>query len=430
MRTAALSAVATVLALPSAASAATVTLDIERRHGTEFGRVLFKAEAGERNSVTIKDSSNGLTFHDDSNSVHARGDCEQVNARTALCPMTEDGAKVNLGNRDDAAKVFGFTSVLGGSGDDDLRGSDGTNFLDGQSGADRLTGRDGDDQLIAGPGSDHVLGGRGDDELIDGETDARAAADVFFGGASRDTRDADRGDLISYSARKHALEIRLSQGRARTPDGDVLDSLESVTGGSGNDRIVGDPDDNWLTGGGGNDYLQGRHGNDNLHGGGGSDTLAGGPDADGLSGDAGKDWVNGQWDDDYLVANDGSAERVNCNLGFDTARVTRIDKLVDCEIADSRPLLIRVRPEISRDTATFQVACVRHKGCSATLELNGPKGQDFGSGSFTDLPNDPEAFSPVTVQLTEAAVEALATGVIVQVAHGQNGGYRAFMQSD
>jgi Ca2+-binding RTX toxin-like protein len=429
MRTAALSAVATLLALPSAASAATVTVDIERRHGTEFGRVLFKAEAGERNAVTIKDSSDGLTFHDDSNPVRARGDCEQLNARTALCPMTEDGAKVDLGNRDDGAKVFGLTSVLGGSGDDDLRGSDGTNFLDGQSGADRLTGRGGDDRLIAGPGSDNVLGGNGDDELIDGETDARAAADVFLGGASRDTRGSDRGDLISYSTRKRALEIRLSQGRERTPDGDVLQSVESVTGGSGNDRIVGDPDDNWLSGGGGNDYLQARHGADNLHGDAGNDKLAGGPDADGLSGGAGKDWFNGQFADDFFFANDAHAERVNCNLGFDTARVTRIDKVVDCELAISLTRHVRVKPEISADTATFQVSC-RGSGCDGTLELNGPKGQDFGSASFSDLPDDPETFSPVTVELTPAAVEALAMGVIVQVAHGQNGGYRAFMQSD
>jgi hypothetical protein len=35
----------------------------------------------------------------------------------------------------------------------------------------------------------------------------------------------------------------------------------------------------------------------------------------------------------------------------------------------------------------------------------------------------------VTVDLTAAAVEALAGGVIVQVAHGEAGGYRAFMQS-
>jgi len=35
----------------------------------------------------------------------------------------------------------------------------------------------------------------------------------------------------------------------------------------------------------------------------------------------------------------------------------------------------------------------------------------------------------VTVTLTDAAVEALAEGVVVQVLHSETGGYRAFMQT-
>jgi Ca2+-binding RTX toxin-like protein len=424
-------AVAVALLLPSPASAAIATVDTERRQGTTFGRVIFKGQAGERNLVTITEPAGDLLFHDEANPVHARGDCEQVNARTARCPLTEDGAEVRLGNGDDRADVVGVIGVFGGSGDDLLRGSGGFNSLHGQGGADRLIGKGGDDSLTAGPGSDTVLGGRGDDDLIDGETDARGTADVFRGGASRDTEQSDRGDLISYSMRNRALEIRLSQGRARTPDGDVLQSLESVTGGAGNDRIVGDRDDNWLSGGGGKDYLQARHGADNLHGDGGNDRLAGGPDDDGLAGDAGRDRFDGHGDDDFLIANDSFAERVVCNLGrFDVARVTRIDTVDGCEIATSLTMRLRVRPEISGDTATFQVACGRLGGCSGTLELNGPAGQDFGSSSFADLPDDPETFSPVTVELTAAAVEALVEGVIVQVAYGETGGFRAFMQSE
>jgi len=417
-----------LLVLPSVASAAIVTADTELRHGALFGPVKFKASAGERNVLTVTQANGQLRFHDNSNPVVAQGDCDQVDVHTATCPVTENFASVRLANRDDETKVEGRVFAFGGSGDDVLRGSRGADILHGQSDADRLIGKGGSDRLTAGPGSDTVLGGGGDDDLIDGETDTRPFADVFRGGRSRDTAGSDRGDLISYSMRERALEIRLSQGRD-TPDGDVLNSLESVEGGSGNDRVVGDFDDNWLQGNGGKDRLDGRHGDDTVTGGSGDDDVRGGPDDDLVSGDAGHDRFNGQGDDDMFIANDSVAERIKCNLGFDTARVTRIDKLVDCEVASSDPLFIRVRPEISGDTATFLVACQQLNGCDGTLQLSGPDGQDFGRGTFNDLPDDPETFSPVMVNLTDAAVEALAAGVVVQVAHGDTGGYKAFMQS-
>jgi Ca2+-binding RTX toxin-like protein len=421
-------ALTALLVLPSVASAARVTADTEQRQGALFGPVSFYASAGERNALTITQADSQLRFHDDANPVIAQGDCDQVDVHTATCPVTENFAKVRLANRDDRATVEGRIFVFGGSGDDVLRGSRSADILHGQSDADRLIGKGGGDRLTAGPGSDIVLGGGGDDDLIDGETDTRAFADVFRGGRSRDTAGSDRGDLISYSLRERALEIRLSQGR-RAPDGDVLSNLESIMGGSGNDRIVGDLDDNSLEGNGGKDRLDGRHGDDTVAGGSGDDDVRGGPGDDIVSGGAGHDRFNGQGDDDMFIANDSVAERIKCNLGFDTARVTRIDKLVDCEVASSDPLFIRVRPEISGDTATFLVACQQLNGCDGTLQLSGPGGQDFGRGTFNDLPDDPETFSPVTINLTDPAVEALAAGVIVQVAHGDTGGYRAFMQS-
>src|SRR5687768_15222549 len=94
---------AALLIVPSAASAATATADIERRQGAPFGPVTFKAANGEVNRVTVTVANGRLRFHDDRNRVRAKGDCEQVNARTAICPFTEDIAKVKLGNRGDRA---------------------------------------------------------------------------------------------------------------------------------------------------------------------------------------------------------------------------------------------------------------------------------------------------------------------------------------
>src|SRR5688500_16553887 len=124
---------AALLILPSAASAATATADVERRQGATFGPVVFKAAKGEVNRVTVSTQNGRRRFHDDANRVDARGDCEHVNAMTVICPFTEDIAEVRLGNRNDSAKAENLVEVLGGSGADRLRGSGGVDMLDGQA---------------------------------------------------------------------------------------------------------------------------------------------------------------------------------------------------------------------------------------------------------------------------------------------------------
>jgi uncharacterized repeat protein (TIGR01451 family) len=60
-------------------------------------------------------------------------------------------------------------------------------------------------------------------------------------------------------------------------------------GAAGNDRIVGNAQDEVICGRGGNDRLFGRRGSDRLNGGSGSDLLVGGPGKDRLIGGFGKD---------------------------------------------------------------------------------------------------------------------------------------------
>jgi Ca2+-binding RTX toxin-like protein len=425
-----------VLALPFAASAATVTADIERRQGTPFGPVTFTAAPGEMNVVSVEATNRGMRFHD-LNALTARGDCEQVNARTALCPFSEDIATLRLGNLGDRAKVEGLVRVLGGSGFDVLRGSSGADILNGQGGGDVLRGLDDDDFLTGGRGEDALFGGGGDDDLIDGESDRRAATDIYRGGPSRDTAGADRGDQIFYTKRDRALNIDLLRGKnpnlpgsvMKGAEGDDIQGLESVAGGSGDDRLRGDGDDNQLEGNGGDDLLNGRSGNDIVMGGNGVDRLKGDTGGDVLWGDGGDDaLLSAGRQDDLIILSDEHAEVASCGSGSDTVRATRLDTVgSDCELASSGSLHVRVQPAINGNEATFRVACQRLGGCSGTLTLIGPNGEDFGSGSFSDLPDDPQTFSDVSVALTPAAVEALQTSVVVQVAHGSEGGYRALM---
>jgi Ca2+-binding RTX toxin-like protein len=417
-----------LLALPSAASAATATADTQKRHGTTFGPVTFKAAPGETNDLVVTQANGRLRFHERLQLVEAKGDCEQVNDKTVSCPVTEDIAKVKLGDRGDIAEVEGLVEVFGGKGPDVLKGSQGFDDLNGQGGADELSGKRTGDELNGGPGKDVVGGGGGDDDLIDGEKDGHAAKDSYSGGSDRDTAGSDRGDMIIYASRDKALEINLATDKV--PAGDELGDIESAEGGSAGDFLKGDAGENHLVGGGGADRLRSGDGDDVVDGSRGADDLSGDYGDDLLNGGTGADEFNGGAGNDSLIADDNVGESVECGSGpGDLARSTGADTLEGCEIANSDPLYFKVQPKISGGTATFRVACQQLGGCSGSLSLTGPAGENFGSGTFADLPDDPQTFSPVTVDLTGEGVAALAGGVVVTVLHSETGGYKAFMQA-
>ena len=147
-------------------------------------------------------------------------------------------------------------NVIGGSGNDFIAATTGANVLDGGNGNDTLYGLSGDDTLIGSAGHDILRGDGG--------------ADVLNGGIGTDT--------ASYVSATSRVEVRLWNGTGLMGDaqGDTLVNIENVTGGSGNDLLVGDFDaDNVLNGAGGNDTLYGLSGNDTLIGGAGADFLRG-----------------------------------------------------------------------------------------------------------------------------------------------------------
>lgn len=110
----------------------------------------------------------------------------------------------------DASRIPASVTLIGGDGNDTLRGGGSDDLLDGGAG---------DDSLIGGFGNDHLLGAAGNDVLDGGDGD-----DVLFGQLGNDV----------------------------------------LRGGKGNDQ---------LSGGAGNDSLLGLEGNDTLVGGSGIDTL-------------------------------------------------------------------------------------------------------------------------------------------------------------
>ncbi len=132
-------------------------------------------------------------------------------------------------------------NLIGGAGNDTLRGDAPVNTLDGGAGSDVLMGFDGDDWLIGGGVSS-------------------GGYNQLFGGNGIDT--------ASYVAETTAVTASLAGlwayvgGVASTNLRDVFNSIENLVGGSAVDVLVGDGLANILEGGGGAEQLYGGAGAD------------------------------------------------------------------------------------------------------------------------------------------------------------------------
>jgi serralysin len=146
-------------------------------------------------------------------------------------------------------------NATGGNGADSLTGNSKNNYLSGRAGNDTLLGGGGDDKLSGGLGNDRLDGGTG-------------------------------SDTATYSKLTVAINASLTRKTSLTTSQsgkDVFVSIENLTGGSGNDRLVGDAGKNVLSGGKGNDTLNGAAGDDTMQGGSGNDLYVIGSTRDKIS---------------------------------------------------------------------------------------------------------------------------------------------------
>jgi Ca2+-binding RTX toxin-like protein len=129
----------------------------------------------------------------------------------------------------------------------------------------------------------------GDQVYADGGDDIINASDAF----GYNILDGGTGsDTVSYESTSQGVNVDLTGifGGLATGaeiDTDVLQNNENVTGGSGDDALIGSSAAN---------VFDGRDGTDILNGGAGNDTLIGGAGADQLTGDDGDDII---YIDDY-----------------------------------------------------------------------------------------------------------------------------------
>lgn len=177
--------------------------------------------------------------------------------------------------------------VIGGSGNDVVRGAGGVDWIEGGRGNDRLFGGAGRDSLQGDQGHDRLLGNTGSDSLYGGDGN-----DTLIGGAHSDTMFGDNGRDV----------LRGGAGNDRAIGGNGNDRL---FGANGNDRLVGGDGDDRLVGGGGRDRLLGGNDDDVMLGGAGNDFMIGGRGQDVLIGGTGDDTMNGGNADDRLIGGQG-----------------------------------------------------------------------------------------------------------------------------
>jgi hypothetical protein len=132
-----------------------------------------------------------------------------------------------------------------------------------------------DDQIILHGSNILVDAGAGNDTITIATDIWSSFVHFVEGGAGVDTLDFSR---ITDSL---TVDLGLESAyRTNTPIYQqsliLLDSIENVTGGSGNDVLIGNNGANVLDGGAGNDVIRGGAGNDTIIGGSGNDLLSGG----------------------------------------------------------------------------------------------------------------------------------------------------------
>jgi Ca2+-binding RTX toxin-like protein len=201
---------------------------------------------------------------------------------------------------------------------------------------DVLTGTPGDDTIDGGAGLDTMKGGAGNDTYVVGDTgdivveEAGAGTDtvafkyvgtdIVFGSAEYSL--PDNVENLTFANYPVANILNQITGNGNALDNVITGSVSSYTG----DSTFDDLTRNTLSGGGGNDVLIGAAYGDGLDGGDGNDTLRGMTGNDTLNGGVGADQlIGGAGDDLYQMLDDVDQITERSGEGNDTVRTSLND---------------------------------------------------------------------------------------------------------
>ena len=239
------------------------------------------AAGGGDDSVTVDVDQPATVFGGDGNDTILGGGGADV--------LLGDGGDDVINGRGGNDKLLGGRGgdhLFGSVGDDSLQGEQGGDLLEGGSGNDYLEGAAGPDRLLGGPGDDLMFGGTSNDTLYGDSGNDRLYGqnqkDYLDGGGGADLIDGGYGfDTVSYYDRTNGVRVTL-EPKYKDFTGDdgeegehdnVLDTVEQIAGGQGDDFLAGWDQSNIIYGYGGNDTLDGGRGKDQLFGGSGNDSF-------------------------------------------------------------------------------------------------------------------------------------------------------------
>ncbi|WP_230533030.1 calcium-binding protein [Microvirga roseola] len=199
---------------------------------------------------------NGAGWITNSGSIHS---IEGIGIRIGNTPSGRSSVIDNTGT------LYARTAIEGSERSDVVNNSGSiTGVIDLGDGNDRYEGASGvfSGSALLGSGNDTMRGG--------------AMSETVSGGAGDDLIDGGAGNadsVLFQGSGNIRVDLRLT-GPQQTGEGfDTLINIEHVYTGAGQDRLIGDGQDNGFHGGDGNDILDGGLGDDTLYGGDGIDTL-------------------------------------------------------------------------------------------------------------------------------------------------------------
>jgi hypothetical protein len=283
------------------AAAATVESFDDFYDDPYFGRdtVIYTAAPGEVNDVSVTFSDGRYVIADPGATIEPGSGCRITDGgHRAECEAQEViGARIELGDLDDRVSISlppvlerrpDFLTAIadGGDGADRLQGGDEADILRGGPGDDLLLGGHHGDRLFGGEGSDRLEGG---DDLFktlyafdppaSGTNPLRGTSDALDGGPGADLLSGGPGigDSARYEFRTRG--VRISPG-VLPDDGEagerdlVMDDVEILASGSGDDVLIGTGAANAFFAGSGDDVVFGGGGfHDVSNAGPGDDTL-------------------------------------------------------------------------------------------------------------------------------------------------------------
>jgi VCBS repeat-containing protein len=178
-----------------------------------------------------------------------------------LSEVTFEGQTINT-------PTEGDDTLFGTPGNDTIDGLGGNDQIFGLGGNDSLDGNLGNDTIDPGLGIDTVNGGDGNDLLV-----------VDYSSLTTDISSTNSGNSGTISTVGNSVNYSNIERM-------------NLSGGSGNDTILGTSGNDTIFGNAGRDYLVGNDGDDSIDGGANDDTLDGGSGNNTLNGGAGDDTFN------------------------------------------------------------------------------------------------------------------------------------------